>query len=53
MQFPPEALPHLGEPTNQGPSRPDAILRMRHASEWITPSFISLPAFEGKTSPNF
>ena len=51
--LPAEAPPHLGEPTNQGCSHPDAILCMRYAFEQITPSFISLPAFEGKTSPDY
>ena len=51
--LPAEAPPHPGEPTNQGCSCPDAILRMCYAFEWITPSFISLPAFKGKTSPDY
>ena len=51
--LPAEAPPHPGGPTNQGCSRPDTILRMRYAVERITPSFIYLPAFEGKTSPNY
>ena len=51
--LPSEALPHPGEPTNQGCSHPDAILCMHYAFKRITPSFISLPAFEGKTSPDY
>ena len=51
--LPTKALPHPAEPTNQGCSRPDAILHMHYAFERITPPFISLPAFEGKTSPDY
>ena len=51
--LPAKALPHPGEPTNQCCSQPDAILRMRYVFEQITPSFISLLAFEGKTSPDY
>ena len=51
--LPAEDPPHPGEPTNQGCSRPDAILRMRYAFEQITPFFISLPAFKEKTSPDY
>ena len=49
--LPAKAPPPLGEPTNQGCSRPDAILHMRYVFGQITPSFISLPASEGKTTP--
>ena len=49
--LPAEAPPPVGEPTNQGCSHPDAILRMHYAFGWIIPSFISLSASEGKTTP--
>ena len=52
LHFLPRLLPPPGEPTNQGCSRPDAILRMRYAfGQDLLQSFISLSASEGNTTP--
>ena len=51
--LPAKAPPPPGELTNHGLSCPDAVLRMCYVSEWITPFFISLPAFERRTSPDY
>ena len=48
--LPADALPPPGELTNHGDSRQAVVLRMRYKSGPITASFISPPAFKGKTS---
>ena len=49
--LPADAPPPPGEPTYHGGSCQAVVLHMRYKSRWITVSFISPPASEGKTSP--
>ena len=49
--LPANALPPLGEPTYHSGSCQAVYLCMHYKSGWITASFISPPASEGKTSP--
>ena len=51
--LPANAPPPLSEPTNHGDSRQAVVLHMRYKFRPITASFISPPAFEGKTSTRY
>ena len=51
--LPANAPPPPGESTYHGDSRQAVVLRMHYKSGRITASFISLPAFEGKTSAGY
>ena len=51
--LPADAPPLPGESTYHGHSRQAVVLCMRYKSRQITASFISPPAFEGKTSAGY
>ena len=51
--LPADAPPSSGEPTYHGNSHQAVVFCMRYKSGRITPSFISLPTFEGETSAGY
>ena len=51
--LPADALPPPGEPTYHANSRQAVVLRMHYKFGQIAASFISPPAFKGKTSARY